>query len=76
MRRFRQVRHPVLVLFLILELVADPERPVGDTSPGPPEIGAGAILSMDSSKEIEVTTSESVALSTKLQGHIRDVRLG
>jgi len=46
MRRFRQVRHPVLVLFLILELVAEPETPVGETSPEAPDTGAGATLAM------------------------------
>jgi hypothetical protein len=37
MRRFLHVRHPVFVLFLILEFDADPEMPVGETSPGPPD---------------------------------------
>jgi hypothetical protein len=35
MRRLRQVRHPVFVLFLILGFDADPEMPVGETSPAP-----------------------------------------
>jgi hypothetical protein len=36
MRRFRHVRQPVLVLFLILGFVAWPEPfSVGDTSPAP-----------------------------------------
>jgi hypothetical protein len=40
------VRHPVLVLFLILELVAEPETPVGETSPEAPDTEAGATLVM------------------------------
>jgi hypothetical protein len=40
MRRFLQVRQPVLVLFLILGFDADAAFPLGGASSGPPEDGA------------------------------------
>ena len=64
MRRLRQVRQPVLVLFLILELFADPESAVGELSPGPAD-EAGWTSAM-SSVEREWLEGEP----EKLVGHL------
>jgi len=37
MRRFRHVRQPVFVLFLILDIAGEAETPVCDTCSGPTE---------------------------------------